>query len=78
MREAFGCRWTRTATTALLAYLLLLQALIASIAQGAMAAATAIPLQVICTPNGIVVAPATDEAHPAGKVVHGHCATLCQ
>lgn len=62
-----------------LAYLLVLQALLASAAQGTLAAAGAGPFHVICTPNGIAVLdPARDSDIPGKDALRWHCATLCQ
>lgn len=62
-----------------MAYLLMLQGLVAGMGQGAMAAAGAGPQYVICTGTGLVTVdrlPGGDI--PGSKPPYGHCAALCQ
>ena len=62
-----------------LVYLIMLEGVLASMAQGTMAAANAGPLQVICTASGItVVKHAPDGDTPDHEALRWHCATLCQ
>lgn len=61
-----------------LAYLLILQAALAGIARGAMAAAEAGPLHVICTPSGLSLPDGGgDRGIPGEDDLHRHCAALC-
>jgi hypothetical protein len=62
-----------------LAYLLVLQSLLAGLAQGALAAASTGPLAVICTPSGLVTLdPSRDGEIPGKELLHWHCAAFCQ
>jgi hypothetical protein len=78
-RQALRNGLLRSGTALSLAYLLVLQGLLASMAQGTWAAAGAGPLHVICTSNGIAVQGPTDDSDIPGKdALRWHCATLCQ
>lgn len=78
MRRTLRDRLSSGAIALLLAYLLLLQGLLAGLAQGTMTAASAGPLHVICTSNGIVaVNPADDGDIPGCAALRWHCKTLC-
>jgi hypothetical protein len=65
-----------------LVYLILLQGLFASMAQGTLAAANAAPLQIICTASGMAAAMHASRGNTPGKIpdeaLRWHCATLCQ
>lgn len=79
MRRALANGLLRGGVALSLAYLLVLQSLIAGMAQGAMAGAGAGPLAVICTPRGLVaVDPAADPDLPGKTLLHWHCAAHCQ
>lgn len=75
MRDIFRDRLTATAVAAMLVYLFLLQAFVAGMTQGAMAAAAADPLHVICTTDG--AGSPSDPAGPMGKGSTCPCAALC-
>jgi hypothetical protein len=66
------------AIAAALAYLIVLQSLLAGMAQGAMAAASTGPLPVICTSHGVIAAPSPDGDTSGDAFLRLHCATLCQ
>jgi len=61
-----------------LAYLLMLQGIVASMAQGTMAAAASGPLTVICTPSGLFVQYPGGGEGPGNDARRWHCTTLCQ
>lgn len=64
---------------ALITYLLLIQAVLAGLAQGAMVAPPRDPAFVICTSHGpVTIDPAGSETSPANAAFHCPCATLCQ
>ena len=75
MRGIFRDKLTATAVAVMLVYLFLLQAFVAGMTQGAMAASAADPLHVICTTDG-AEAP-SNPAGPAGKGSSCPCAALC-
>src|SRR5262245_51996148 len=79
MRQALRDRSLRSGTVLSLVYFLLLQSLLAGMAQGAMAAATVGPVAVICTSHGLVALdPGADRDAPGDDALRRHCATLCQ
>src|SRR5262245_38678887 len=79
MRRALRNTWLGGGLALSLAYLLVLQGLLASRAQGTMAAASTGPHTVICTPGGLVeIDPAADRGIPGKDALRWHCATLCQ
>jgi hypothetical protein len=79
MRLIMRDRLWSGAIAAALAYLLVLQGLLAGMAQGAMAAASAGPLPVICTSHGVIAADSSPEGEsPGDAFLRLHCATLCQ
>lgn len=62
-----------------LAYVLVLQSLAVGLALGAMAAAHAEPLAIICSSKGpIALSPDGEPGAPAKSETHWSCATLCQ
>ncbi|PWK75660.1 DUF2946 family protein [Aminobacter sp. AP02] len=69
-------RLSTGAIAGMIAFLLLLQGLLAGTAQGAMAAAAADPLGIICTMDGM--GPAMGETQPARSPADCPCGTLCQ
>jgi hypothetical protein len=77
MRLTLRDRLWGSAIALSIAYLLVLQALLAGMAQGMMAAASAGPLDIICTSNGIVSHTGEGDL-PGGEALRWHCATLCQ
>ncbi len=78
MRRTLRDRLPSGAVAVSLAYLLLLQGLLAGLAQGTMTAASAGPLHIICTSNGLVaVNPADAGDIPGGAALRWHCKTLC-
>jgi hypothetical protein len=79
MRRALRKTWLSGGLALSLAYLLVLQGLLASRAQGTMAAASTGPQTVICTSGGLVeIDPAADRDIPGKDALRWHCATLCQ
>ena len=63
----------------LIAYSLLLQGLLAGMAQGTLATSAVDPLHVICTSSGAVsVAPDDENGSSPVKSIHCPCATLCR
>lgn len=79
MRRALRDGLTGSVGIALLAYLLVLQALVSSMSQSAMQAAHAGSAHVICSEHGILIAPSgADERTPDSEALRWHCATLCQ
>lgn len=76
MRLFWRDRLLAGATTALLVYLLVFQALLAGLAHGSMAAMAGDPLGVICAADGSVSADPASGKAPAAP--HCPCATLCQ
>jgi hypothetical protein len=79
MRLLLRDRASAGAIAVLIAFSLLLQGLLAGMAQGVIAASAVDPLHVICTSSGAVsVAPGNDQGSPPGKVFDCPCATLCR
>ncbi|MFE0014695.1 DUF2946 family protein [Mesorhizobium sp. NPDC059054] len=74
-RDILRDRLTATAVAVMLVYLFLLQAFVAGMTQGAMAASAADPLHVICTTDG--ADSSSDPSGPAGKGNTCPCAALC-
>ena len=79
MRLILQDRVPATTIVVLVTYLLLVQAVLAGLAQGAMATAVTDSVIVICSSHGAVTvkAPGSDGPPPA-KAFHCPCATLCQ
>lgn len=79
IRHALGNGLLRSGIAVSLAYLLLLQSLLAGMAEGALVTARAGALPVICTSRGPDVPhPAVNHDIPVKPAPHRHCATLCQ
>lgn len=76
MRLILGDRWSAGAIAVLIAHVLLLQALFAGLAQGAMAAPSGDPSVVICSLHEAGSAESPDDQ--TGKKLHCPCAILCQ
>lgn len=62
----------------LIAYSLVFQALLAGLAQGALAASSVDPLHVICSSSGAVSIPPDDQDTPSGNPYDCPCAMLCR
>jgi hypothetical protein len=75
MRRMFRDRLAGSVLAAAIAYALLLQGLIGTYAQAAMAAAEAGPAMVICSHAG---AADTGGGHPLEDLAHDCCAAACQ
>lgn len=85
MRLILRDRLWSGAIAASLAYLIVLQSLLAGMAQGTLAAASTGPQPVICTSHGVIAAvplPGGDTfpngESPGDAFLRLHCATLCQ
>lgn len=76
MRRLFRDRVTAGLWVVLIAAALLVQGVLASVAQGRMAAAAANPLNVICSDHG--AGPISPAGDPREKSVDCPCATLCR
>jgi len=79
MRRILRDRVSAGAIALLVTYLLLVQSVLAGLAQGAMAAATTDAAIVICSSHGAVtINAAGSNAPPPDQSLHCPCATLCQ
>lgn len=76
MRLILGDRWSAGAIAVLIAQVLLLQALFAGLAQGAMAAPSGDPSAVICALHE--AGSAGSQGDQSGNKLHCPCAILCQ
>jgi hypothetical protein len=79
IRQISRDRWLGGGIALALVYLIMLQSMLASVAQGTLAGANAGQLQIICAAGGITAvkhAPAGDI--PDHEALHWHCAALCQ
>lgn len=75
MQSIFRDKLTATAVAVMLVYLFLLQAFVAGMTQGAMAASVADPLHVICTTDSVETP--SDPTGSTGKGSGCPCAALC-
>jgi hypothetical protein len=78
MRQLLRDRVSVGAIAALIGCMLLFQGLFAGFSQGAMAAAAADPLHVICASDGTISTATKEPGAPADKAFNCPCATLCQ
>lgn len=79
MRLIFQDRVPATTIAVLVTYLLLVQAVLAGLAQGAMATAATDSVIVICSSHGpVTVKVPVSGGPPPTKAFHCPCATLCQ
>ena len=78
MRRILRDRVSAGAIALLVTYLLLVQSVLAGLAQGAMAAATTDAAIVICSSHGVVTINVAGTNAPPETSFHCPCATLCQ
>lgn len=76
MRRLLGDRVTAGLWVVLVTAALLFQGVLASVAQGRMAAMAGDPLNIICSDHG--AGPISPSSDPGGKPIDCPCATLCR